>query len=255
MFRRRILSVAFAITFLLLIFPSFISAKVLFRDDFEADTVGKPPANWEHLGPPIGYTGGGLSVVEEDPLDSSNKVFHLIPVAFDTNSHDIWAVSAGDESWVDYVWEFDWLFPEDTYCPMAFRILSKDEFCQISRRPGGQEVHIYTYDAQQVWNIITSYAFPNEASKWYRVRISIEGVDIVFKIKERDDQTPFEEMDEPDVLQEQPTEPFPYGGIGAQEGYTGMIDNVIVGETAADILAVEPAGKAATCWGMLKNMH
>lgn len=228
---------------------------ILFRDDFESDSVGEPPANWEHLGPPAGYAGGGMSVVEEDPLDPSNKVFHLIPIGFDNNSHDIWAIHAGDESWVDYVWEFDWLFPEDTYCPVAFRILSKDEFCQLSRRPGGTEMHIYVYSAQQ-WNSFAIYEFPNEELEWYRVRVSLTDNEIEFRIKERDDGTPFEGMDEPVLREKQAiSDPFPHGGIGAQEGYTGMIDNVVVGETAADILSVQPMGKAATCWGMLKDLR
>ena len=227
--------------------------KILFEDDFEKDTIGEPPANLEHLGPPNGYAGGGLSVVAEDPLDSNNKVFHLIPKGFDNNSHDIWASHAGDESWINYVWEFDWLFPEETYCPVTFRTQKKDEFCQLSRRPGGSEFHIYARDAQQNWNLITNCTFPNEVSKWYRVRIRVEENNIVFKIKERDEQKPFEEIKEPDVIEEGGSEPFSYGGIGAQEGYTGMIDNVIVGETIEDIMSVEFSGKLATTWGDLKR--
>lgn len=253
MMRSRIALLYLTFTFLISVFPSLSSAEILFRDDFEADTIGDPPGNWEHLGPPAGYTGGGMSVVEEDPLDPGNKVFHLIPKAFDNNSHDVWAIHAGDESWVNYVWEFDWLFPEDTYCPMAFRVLSKDEFCQISRRPGGSEFHVYVYSAQQ-WLSFAIYEFPNEDLKWYRVRVSIADTDLEFRIKERDDPTPFEGMDETTLREEQALgEFFPNGGIGAQEGYTGMIDNVVVGETALDIMAVQPTGKVAACWGMLKH--
>ena len=115
MMRSKIALLSLTFTFLISVFPSLSSAEILFRDDFEADTIGDPPANWEHLGPPKGYAGGGMSVIEEDPLDPSNKVFHLIPKAFDNNSHDVWTVHAGDKSWTNYVWEFDWLFPEDTY--------------------------------------------------------------------------------------------------------------------------------------------
>ena len=43
-----------------------------------------------------------------------------------------------------------------------------------------------------------------------------------------------------------------YGGIGGQEGYTSMLDNVIVGETVRDILAVESSGKLTTTWGSIK---
>ena len=256
MLQSRIVSVTLAITFLIPISLSSSNAKILFRDDFEADTIGKPPANWEHLGPPKGYAGGGMSVIEEDPLDPGNKVFSLIPKAFDNNSHDVWAVHAGDKSWTNYVWEFDWLFPEDTYCPVVFRVLSPDELCQVSRRPGRSEFHIYVRDPQQQWNSFAIYEFPNEESKWYRMRIIVTDVDLEFKIKERDDKTAFEEIEEPDLLEKQAVaELFPNGGIGAQEGYTGMIDNVVVGETVADILAVQPMGKVAACWGMLKDLR
>ena len=254
MFWNRIVFVALATTFLILTFPYLTSAKLLFEDDFEADSIGDPPAKWEPLGPPAGYDGGGLSVVEEDPLDANNKVFHLIPQAFDNNSHDIWAVHAGDESWVDYVFELDWLFPEDTYCPVTFRTMNVDDFCQISRRPGNVEFIIYAHNP--AWGMVTKYSFPNDPLIWYRIRGSVKGNSFEFKIKERDDQTPFEEINSPEVFEEDDAvELFPHGGIGAQEGYTGIIDNVIVGETAADIMAVEPTDKAAICWGMLKSIY
>ncbi len=237
-----------------LICPSKVGAKLLFKDDFESSTIGKAPDKWTHLGPPKGYNGGGLSVVEKDPLDASNKVFHLIPKGFDANSHDLWSVHEGDRSWVNYVWEFDWLFPEDTYCPVAFRVVNQDEFCQLSRRPGFLEFHVYAHTAQQQWNEIKKFGFKNEISKWYRVQVTVNEDSFTFKIKGRDDKTPFAKMKEPDVISEAKIgQLFSFGGIAIQEGYTGMIDNVIVGETEADIIAVELKGKLTCCWGALKE--
>jgi len=249
-----ILCVFLAMMLLLSICPSESKAKLLFKDDFEDSTIGKPPANWTHLGPPKGYAGGGLSVVEADPLDANNKVFHLIPKGQDTNSHDLWSVHDGDKAWVNYVCEFDWLIPEDTYCPFAFRVMNVDEFCQVSRRPGLVEFHIYQHTAQQAWNSIRNFSFKHEIQKWYRVQIAIKDEEFTFKIKDRDDDTPFAKMGEPDIIAEANVGVlFPYGGIAAQEGYTGMIDNVGIGETEADIYAVESKGKLASCWGMLKK--
>jgi len=240
------------ITILLVFFICRAEPKVLFKDDFESDTVGKPPANWNDLGPPTGYAGGGLSVVDNDPMDENNKVFNLIPKGQDTNSHNVWAVHDGDKSWTTYVWEFDWLFPEDNYCPVAFRVMDKDQFCQVSRRPGGSEFHIYQHTAA-AWNDIKRFTFKNEALKWYRVQISVKDNDFTFKIKDRNDKTQFAKIKEPEILSNaQAGQLYPSGGIAAQEGYFGMLDNVIVGETENDILSVESRGKLAICWGMLK---
>jgi len=248
------LCVSLAIMLLFLICPSESKAELLFKDDFEDSTIGKPPAKWTDLGPPKGYAGGGLSVVEADPLDANNKVFHLIPKAQDTNSHNIWAVHDGDKAWVNYICEFDWLFPEDTYCPVDFRVMNVEEFCQVSRRPGLVEFHIYEHTAQQAWNEIRNFSFSHDIQKWYRVQIAIEDEAFTFKIKDRDDDTPFDKMKEPDIISEANVGVlFPYGGIAAQEGYTGMIDNVAVGETELDIYAVELQGKLTSCWGMLKR--
>jgi len=252
MYKYKILSIFIAMALMFSFFTCGVSAKILFKDDFESSTIGKPPDNWKNIGPPTGYAGGGLSVVDKDPLDANNKVFNIIPKAQDTNSHTLWAVHDGDKSWVNYVWEFDWLFPEDNYCPVAFRIVDKDQFCQVSRRPGGSEFHIYQHTAA-AWNELRKFTFKNEALKWYRVQISVKDDKFTFKIKDRDDRTPFAKMNEPDILSNaQVGQLYPSGGIAAQEGYIGMLDNVIVGETENDILAVESKGKLAVCWGMLK---
>ncbi len=141
-----------------------------------------------------------MRVVEADLLDANNKVFHLIPKAQDANSHDIWSVHDGDKAWVDYVWEFDWFIPEDTYCPVNFRVMNVDEFCQISRRPGFSEFHVYQHTAQQAWNSIRNFSFKHEVQKWYRVQIAIKGEEFTFKIKDRKDNTPFAKMKEPNVI-------------------------------------------------------
>lgn len=253
MLHEKNISILTIMVFLVSVFALAANAKILFKDDFESDTIGKPPANWIDLGAPKGYAGGGLSVVEADPLNPNNKVFHLIPKAFDTNSHNIWAVHDGDKSWVNYVWEFDWLFPEDTYCPVDFRLVNVDEFCQVSRRPGHSEFHIYTHTAQSQWLELRKYTFSHEDLKWYRVQISVKDKEFTFKIKELNDKTTFDKLKEPDVMANTMAgELFPYGGVGLQEGYKGIVDNIAVGETAGDIQAVEYSGKMAICWGKLK---
>jgi hypothetical protein len=229
--------------------------KVMFKDNFEKDTLGKPPANWEHVGFPKGYTGGGKSVVAKDPQNANNKVFHLIPKEHGAGSHDIWAVHAFDKSWTDYVFQWDWLFPEDTYCPVVYRITDMDNYHQLSRRetpnrilgfPGGMIGGAWISDSVEIdWT--------NKSNVWYQAQVILEGKHITIKIKERDDSTPMEKVKPLGEFDDPHYNDRKYGGIGGQEGYTGMLDNVIVGETVRDILAVESSGKLTTTWGNIKT--
>ena len=74
--------------------------------------------------------------------------------------------------------------------------------------------------------------------------------ELSFKIKDRDDDTPFSEI-EPLLKATDAT--FESGGV-ANAG-TAYIDNVIVGETEEDLIetAVEEDGKLAITWGSLKS--
>ena len=77
----RILTLLVGLVMTLTLSSSVSFGKVMFKDNFEKDTIGKPPANWEDIGFPKGYTGGGKSVVDKDPENPNNKVFHLGQVA------------------------------------------------------------------------------------------------------------------------------------------------------------------------------
>ena len=89
----------------------------------------------------------------------------------------------------------------------------------------------------------------NDVDVWYRCRIEVVGDDLIFKIKERDDETPFAEIK---PLLEATDGNFDSGGIA--NGGIAYVDNVVVGETEGDFtFAVQASGKLASTWGEMKS--
>jgi hypothetical protein len=90
--------------------------------------------------------------------------------------------------------------------------------------------------------------FPVDINVWYRTQLKVEGTAFTVKIKEKDDQTAFSDI-EPVVEIEDKT----YDKGGFSTSYYGPIDDVVIGESEADIIAVEPASKLPATWGGIKN--
>ena len=79
-----------------------------------------------------------------------------------------------------------------------------------------------------------------------------KAINHIVKIKERDDDTPFDKID-PAIEQKDKTyKKGSLGGLGTDPGST-WVDNFIVYEDPKDILAVDSNGKLAVTWGKLKG--
>ena len=215
---------------------------VLYKTDFEGDTLGAVPKGWVHvLGPEAD------AEIQKDPQDANNKVFATLAPPSATNQK--YAVEAlGDLT--DLVAEWDWLFTVDTYNNMGFRYQENAHYYQLSRRPGGGEVNMYAQDSG--WqDLSVGNAYVTVLDKWYRAQLILKGDTFTFKIKEKSDDTPFEKID-----------PLTTAEDGRyKEGLfltdrADHIDNVIIAETVEDILAaaaVNPSSKLTLTWGALKT--
>ena len=87
---------------------SFVSGKILFKDNFEDDKVGQPPKNWV-----VGFEGKDDAKVVQDPERGKNKVF-----SSPTERHDVKGaiyITGKGENWTDYYVQWEMLFPKDFY--------------------------------------------------------------------------------------------------------------------------------------------
>ena len=92
------------------------SGRILFEDDFEADNIGDEPSKWEII---AGYN----LFIEEDPDDSGNKVLTQVG---ESNGKGVPGPIGWEDQdfWTDYIWEFDWMWPTDSFVSMSYRYQS-----------------------------------------------------------------------------------------------------------------------------------
>lgn len=123
------------LSMLVLIFltSGYSSAKLLFHDDFEKDIIGSEPTKWE-----IGFDGDTKAEVIVDPEQAGNKILKTSTNPVDASRHDVGGsiYVVGDDSWGDYVAEWDMMFPEDFYMGVVFRFQGGEKFYLCDRRQG-----------------------------------------------------------------------------------------------------------------------
>ena len=226
--------------FLMFFWPcATVVSAVLYQTDFEGDTLDAVPNGWVHVLGPEANAG-----IVEDPQDPNNKVFATLAPPSATNQK--YTVEALGEL-TDLVAEWDWLFTVDTYNNMGFRYQENPHYYQLSRRPGGGEVNMYAQD--NGWqDVSVGNAYITTLSKWYRAQLVLKGDTFTFRIKEKSDDTPFEKID---PLVTAKDERYAKGLFCTDRA--GHIDNLIIAETAEDVLLVNPSSKLSLTWGALKT--
>jgi len=230
------------VLFLCLILSEQGIAKQLFSDDFEQDVVGEEPSKWE------AREGVHVARVIEDPADPGNKIFEMTNRLNGSDEGRYYV--AGDASWTDYIFEWDWMQFEDGYRGMIFRYQDRDNFYIVDRRLGGVEIQLYSR-VEGAWVLLASGEYPNEVGVWYRCRFEAMGDTLTFKIKAQDDGTSFSDIA---PLLEGTDGSFSLGGVAT--GGAAYIDNVVAGETEGDLAsatAVKPIDKLASTWGEMKS--
>lgn len=237
---KRVVKTLTIVLSLSLMFSGQVFSKQLFWDDFEQDAVGEEPSQWE-----VGDGNTDAQVIK-DPDNPGNNVFEATDRidGGKTGRHYI----IGDDSWTDYIVEWDWLFFQDEYWGVAFRYQEPENYYLVDRRQGGTAINFYSRKNGS-WAEMKGGTYPNELNVWYRCRLDIMGEQFSFKIKELEDDTPFSEIDP--ILEASDAE-FDSGGVS--NAGISYIDNIVVGETDSDlVMSVEAADKLSICWGELKS--
>ncbi len=234
---------------LMLSFSSYVFAAQFYANNFDGEVLGNMPQGWE-----LGFKGAGNAKIIADPLNPNNKVFSHTDLAKDKARHDvggnIWTL--GKLTWQDYIAEYDAYFPEDFYIGVLFRFISSDEFYLFDRRSAGEAGNFdFWKRGGGAWTRLGTGKFDAQPKQWYRFRIVAKGDTFTAYAKSKADNTPFSKLN-----------PFVTGKDGAfKAGKFGLygliiIDNIIIGETDADMsfsTPVEPAGKLSMTWGAMKR--
>lgn len=238
------------IIFLALIFLiccGVANGKVLFVDDFEKDSVGKEPSNWEHL---EFASGNSKITIEVDPTNPKNKVAKTTGIGLYIPKAD------GRENWSDYIWDFDWMWENDSYVGTIYRVEGSEAHFHGSRRQGATEIHIYTRKAGN-WAKIAGGTYPNENKVWYSHRLIIKGNKHQIFMKRKDDNTPFENLKPVVETENDMFKKGPVGMMGITSGVS-YFDNMIVFENLDDLRVlqpVNPSSKLSTVWGEIKKLQ
>ena len=240
--------VCFVLIIALSVWAGVASGKTLFSDDFEGDTEGAEPKNFEMYDHPHSKPGVFTPEVVEEPLGESGQC-----VSLNTSSVYVPKV-AGRDNWANWVWEWDWMWATATAAPStAFRV-TEDKYYHFSPRADNQNIGLWLYDGGfQGISGLAAYDFG--LSTWNRFQVSCIEDEITLKIKRRDDLTPFSEMKP--LIQEKDGSltggPMSCSGIFKVESW---MDNFIVGETEGDmVFSVESHGKLTTRWSEIKALN
>ncbi len=223
------------------------SAELLFHDDFEKDTIDQEPKKWE-----IGFAGKTKAIVVADPKDAGNKVLKTSNNPSNDSRHDGPGGSiyvCGDADWTDYVAEWDMMFPDDFYMGVVFRFQDGEQFYLSDRRQGGKVYRFYK--RKNGWPLIGDGVVDNEPQVWYRAQLTLDGDSFTFKLKERDDKTPFEDVAAATEAKDGDYKTGKFGNYGLV-----YIDNLFIGDAVDDlVLPVEPQDKLSTTWGTIKASY
>jgi len=222
------------------------SAKLFIHDDFEKDTIGNEPDKWE-----IGFEGKTKAEVVADPKDPRNNVLKTSTNPSNASRHDVGGsiYVIGEDSWGDYVAEWDMMFPDDFYMGVVFRFQDNEKFYLSDRRQGGRDYHFYK--RQGGWAQVKAGSVENRPEVWYRAQLTLSGDKFTFKLKDRKDNTAFDNIDPATEGQDGTFKTGKFGNYGLV-----YIDNLFIGDSVDDfVLPVEPQDKLSTTWGAIKDAY
>jgi len=211
----------------------------IFQDDFEKDKVGQSPEKW------VGCPEEGT--VARDPLNPKNLVMLLNETSADC------AIVADTDDLSEYMAEWDWMWEDGARChSMAIHWQKKGEFYHFSRRTDGSSWGIWARSGGGWPGPFVMGTSAYELNKWYRLQVSVNGTEIVGKMKEGDDKTPFDKID-PFIEMRGEDKRFTKGKFGPNEGWeTAFIDNVLI-YIGKPSNAIKQEGKLTTTWGEKKS--
>ncbi len=222
-----------AIVLFCLVLRGSVPAEILFEDDFEAETLGEEPSRWEY-DPDTVIAVKDIAQIIKDPVEGDKCMSHYGDYL------------VGDETWSDYIVEWDWMREDLTRNEsVSFRYQDGFNFYHLSPRRGGEIIILYRYDGS--YTSIAEVAWQHEAGTWYRFQIVANGDNLSVKIKEKGDETPFDDIE---PILEATDATYESGKFGT--GFYGPIDDVLITDLEGAAVVRSSHSLAAT-WGLIKR--
>jgi hypothetical protein len=228
------------------------SAKILFQDDFEGDTLGGEPKKWQIVDKPGGDPPGEVA---KDPDDPANKTL-ITSLRGDRNGR---IYVAGDKNWADIVVRFDWyLSKEGNQHGTVFRYTDRNAHYLFDRRSPGAGNSLDFWRRQGGWTNFARAPLQTDVKTWYTVLLTLKGDTFSAKMKKKSDSKPFSKLEAILTGKDGAFKSGYFGTYGSEETGVAYYDNVIVGESEDEVeaaaLAVRPAGKLAATWAQMKRL-
>lgn len=217
--------------------------QAVFYDDFEQDKIGKEPSKWIVLDKLPGDPPGRII---KDPEDTKNKVF-LTSIRGDK----IGRIYVAPTELKDYAVEWDWMFLKANNIGIVFRYKDRDNHYLFDRRTN----NMMDFWKRQGggWQNFSSKPLVTQLDVWYRGQLIVKGTKFTAKMKERDDEKPFDKIEPIAEGSDANFKDGPFGFYGGEDPEAAIYDNVIIGATVEELfLAVKPALKLTATWGNLK---
>jgi len=242
MFKNKYFLVSILVILLSIPLPTF--GKILFEETFEKDTIGKEPVNLEFMDCPVNRADASIEVVD-DPDGKSGKSAKIFMFALYVPKVN------GRDDWTDWYWEWDWRWDSAGNPGNAYRIKDGSNFYHFTPRSDGMSIMFYNYSNGN-WGQLAQATFPIKLNTWYRYQQTMQGDRHTVKIKERNDNTPFDNIKPAIEAKDGTYKKGAVGGLGTDAGST-WVDNIIIYESPKDMLSVDFSGKLSATWGGLKS--
>jgi len=242
MFKNKYFLVSILVILLSIPLPTF--GKILFEETFEKDTIGKEPVNLEVMDCPVNRANATIEVVD-DPDGKSGKSAKMFMFALYVPKVN------GRDDWTDWYWEWDWRWDSAGNPGNAYRIKDGSNFYHFTPRSDGNTIMFYNYSNGN-WGQLAQATFPIKLNTWYRYQQTMQGDLHTVKIKERDDNTSFDNIKPAIEAKDGTYKKGTVGGLGTDAGST-WVDNIIIYESPKDMLSVDFSGKLSATWGSLKS--
>jgi len=225
---------------------SFVSGKILFKDNFEDDRIGQRPKNWA-----VGFEGKDDAEVIQDPERGGNKVF-----SSPTERHDVAGaiyITGKGENWTDYYVQWEMLFPKEFFMGIVFRFSEGESFYLLDRRSNTKQLDFWK--RQGGWkNFGTSKDAQGLAiEQWWSFQLKVSGKD--FEVKMKDTEKEKRDFKQLKPVLEATQDEFKKGDFG-NYGWV-LLDNVVIATELDDFInpwAVSPDNNYVTTWSRIKTI-
>lgn len=232
-----VLNLIFAMS-IVISFP--VLSGTIFSDNFQNQKVDEVPAKWANVMPDKPGTTG---IIAKDPQNANNMVMEI------TKLDEINVLVAKMDELEQYTVEWDWMW-KSGWQSIAIHTQETGARYHLSVDTDAlAKWEMWSWDAGNWGGPFVTGENVKEANIWYSFQLNVNQTQIIFKGKNRDDQTKFDQL-KPILEMSGEDKKFTKGKFGIADGPISYIDNVVI---YIGTNAVSPTGSLSITWAALKQ--